>query len=61
MGSGIVRLICPNLLCRSMLSVPDAARGKEVKCRACGKRVVIPAKKAPSAITVAPTDVDAKD
>jgi len=37
-----VRLICPNLKCRKILSVPESARGKKVRCRGCGMRVQIP-------------------
>jgi len=44
MSSNVVRLICPNLKCRKILSVPDSARGKKVRCRGCGMRVKIPAK-----------------
>jgi hypothetical protein len=38
----LVRLICPNLSCRSILAVPISARGKMVRCRACGMRVTVP-------------------
>ncbi|MEO0588760.1 MAG: hypothetical protein AAF078_14110 [Planctomycetota bacterium] len=37
-----IRMICPNLLCRAVLSVPGAARGKKVRCRSCGMRVQVP-------------------
>jgi hypothetical protein len=37
-----VRLICPNLKCRAILSVPEMARGKTVRCRACGMRIGVP-------------------
>jgi hypothetical protein len=40
----VVRLICPNLKCRKILSVPESARGKKVRCRGCGMRVQIPEK-----------------
>jgi RNase P subunit RPR2 len=40
--SDIVRMICPNLRCRALLSVPTAARGKTVRCRQCGTRVKVP-------------------
>lgn len=30
-----VQLICPNLRCRKILSVPDEVRGKLVKCQHC--------------------------
>jgi len=44
MSSNVVRLICPNLKCRKILSVPGSARGKKVRCRGCGMRVQIPQK-----------------
>ena len=37
-----IRLICPNLRCRSLLTVPQAARGKAVRCRQCGMRINVP-------------------
>lgn len=40
--SKAVRLICPNLKCRAVLSVPNTARGKTVRCRQCGMRVQVP-------------------
>ena len=43
MSGQVIRLICPNLLCRTILSVPSGARGKDVRCRACGAKVRIPA------------------
>lgn len=42
MASDVVRMICPNLKCRTLLSVPSEARGKTVRCRQCGARVRIP-------------------
>ena len=41
-----VRIICPNLKCRTILSVPSNARGKSVRCRSCGTRVSVPAVRA---------------
>lgn len=38
----VLRIICPNLSCRSILSVPSTARGKYVRCRMCGTKVAIP-------------------
>lgn len=38
-----VRMICPNLKCRSILSVPTNARGKTVRCRQCSMRIHVPA------------------
>lgn len=43
MSHGSVRMICPNLKCRSILTVPAAARGKTVRCRNCGMRIRVPA------------------
>lgn len=43
MSHGSVRMICPNLKCRSILSVPAVARGKTVRCRSCGMRIRVPA------------------
>ena len=40
--ASMVRLICPNLSCRSILAVPISARGKMVRCRSCGMRVTVP-------------------
>jgi len=37
-----VRIICPNLKCRAILSVPSSARGKTVRCRQCAMRVNVP-------------------
>lgn len=37
-----IRMICPNLRCRAILSVPPAARGKTVRCRQCGMRIQVP-------------------
>ena len=42
MSASVIRLICPNLRCRSVLAVPVSARGKMVRCRKCGMRVRIP-------------------
>ena len=37
-----IRIICPNLMCRTILSVPATARGKDVRCSSCGSKVRIP-------------------
>jgi hypothetical protein len=37
-----VQLICPNLLCRKFLSVPDNVRGKLVKCQHCQTMFRVP-------------------
>jgi len=43
-----VKIVCTNLKCRAVLSVPDSARGKKVRCSQCGQALVIPAKHNPS-------------
>lgn len=42
MADEIVRIMCPNLVCRKVLGVPKSARGKTVRCRACGTSIRIP-------------------
>ncbi len=42
MSTSAVRLLCPNLKCRTVLSVPVSARGKTVRCRSCSMRVQVP-------------------
>ncbi len=37
-----VQLICPNLRCRKILSVPDEIRGKLVKCQHCQTMFRVP-------------------
>jgi hypothetical protein len=37
-----VQMICPNLQCRKILSVPDDVRGKQVKCQHCGTTFRVP-------------------
>jgi hypothetical protein len=39
-----VTLLCPNLRCRAILQVPDACRGKKVRCGQCGIALAVPAK-----------------
>lgn len=48
-------IICPNLKCRKILSVPDELRGKQVKCQHCQTllRVPVERKSAPAAATTA--------
>ena len=45
MGQAL-RIMCPNLTCRKVLSVPDTSRGKTVKCGSCGATIRIPDKPA---------------
>lgn len=37
-----IQLICPNLQCRKILSVPDDVRGKLVKCQYCQTMFRVP-------------------
>ena len=37
-----VTIICPNLKCRTILQVPNQARGKKVRCAKCGKPFLVP-------------------
>ncbi len=55
MADDVVRLICPNLKCRTVLSVPGHARGKTVRCRGCGARIRIPRLSAPKSVPVPPS------
>ena len=60
MTASSVRLLCPNLQCRVILSVPASARGKTVRCRTCGIRVQVPAPKtSPQVGSAAPGFEDA--
>jgi hypothetical protein len=40
-----VQLLCPNLKCRKILSVPAEVRGKLVKCQYCQTMLRVPASK----------------
>lgn len=37
-----VQMLCPNLGCRKVLSVPDEVRGKTVKCQHCETLFKVP-------------------
>ena len=39
-----VTVLCPNLKCRMVLSVPEQVRGKKVRCKYCGMTFVVPEK-----------------
>lgn len=43
MSEQTVRIMCPSLNCRKILAVPASARGKTVRCRACGTTIRVPA------------------
>ncbi len=50
-GRGIqmaCQIICPNLRCRKILSVPDEVRGKLVKCQHCQTMFRVPEGKRPA-------------
>ena len=38
-----ITILCPNLRCRTVLSVPDGVRGKKVRCSQCGIAFLVPA------------------
>jgi len=40
-----IKIMCPNLTCRKVLSVPSVARGKTVRCKACATHIRIPVAK----------------
>ena len=42
----MVRIMCPSLTCRKVLSIPEMARGKTVRCKSCGTNIRIPADRA---------------
>lgn len=44
MAAQNVRIMCPNLVCRKVLAVPESVRGKTVRCKACGTNIKVPAK-----------------
>lgn len=37
-----VKIMCPKLTCRKVLSVPATARGRTVRCRLCGTAIRVP-------------------
>ena len=44
-----VQLLCPNLKCRKILSVPADVRGKLVKCQYCQTMLRVPTPKTETA------------
>jgi len=42
MAEQMIRMMCPNLTCRKVLSVPEVARGKTVRCKSCGTNIRVP-------------------
>lgn len=55
-----IRLICPNLRCRTVLSVPPTARGQTVRCRNCGMRVQVPPGSGPKPAPATPEQTETK-
>jgi len=47
MGISAIRIMCPNLRCRTVLAVPTEARGRMVRCRSCGTSIKVPPKREP--------------
>jgi len=45
MSQQMLRMMCPNLTCRKVLSVPEAARGKTVRCKQCSTNIRVPESK----------------
>lgn len=41
--SQTIRIMCPNLSCRKLLAVPESARSKTVRCKACHTAIRVPA------------------
>gem|GEM_PF-548670 len=39
-----VRIMCPNLVCRKVLAVPESLRNKTVRCKNCGTNIKVPPK-----------------
>ncbi len=39
-----VKLRCPNLQCRAVLSVPESKRGQCVRCGVCGQTLRVPSR-----------------
>lgn len=58
MAQQVIRIMCPNLRCRSILGVPPEARGRMVRCRHCGTNIKIPTKTEGAA---PPPETDAGD
>lgn len=46
MPNGSIRIMCPKLTCRKILAVPESARGRTVRCKACSTCIRVPEKSA---------------
>lgn len=40
--SATVKIRCPNLVCRMILTVSTSMRGKRVRCASCGETLMVP-------------------
>ncbi len=49
MATSTVRIMCPNLVCRKVLAVPESCRGKTVRCKTCGTNIRVPQKQVTAA------------
>ena len=50
-AENVIRIMCPNLKCRAVLGVPPEARGRLVRCRNCGGKIMVPKKSSGSSAT----------
>ena len=57
-AGNLIRIMCPNLSCQRILAVPGTARGKVVRCKACGINIKIPMGKALTQGTPPPAPED---
>ena len=48
----IIRIKCPNLICKRILGVPIGARGKMIRCKMCGTKIRVPDAKVDTEIEV---------
>ncbi len=53
-----IRIMCPAMACRKVMTVPNSARGKMVQCPQCRKRIRIPHPAASTVITPIEPDDD---
>jgi hypothetical protein len=56
-----ITIICPNLLCRSVLQVPDSVRGRKVRCGKCGKNFLVPVLDKPKQKSSTPAPAEAAE
>ena len=60
MPENVIRIMCPNLRCRSILAVPTDARGRLVRCKTCGNNIKIPQKAVPKVEGAPAAEADPK-